>query len=142
MVPDRAAGMLADLGAVRDPDQQGMDSSRGPEENRDIPDLEIDRWVRRLNDKTPNVTLVFDCCHSGSVTRDPFGEECREAVADLRPASELFGGAEVPPLFTRGRGTGAEPRLRSGWLPVGRRAVTVAACRQVEKSWEMKLEDG
>lgn len=117
------------------------DSSRGPEENRDIPDLEIDRWVRRLNDKTPNVTLIFDCCHSGSVTRDPFGEAFREVVADPRPASELFGGAGVPALFAHGRGAAA-PRLRSGWLPEGRRAVTVAACRQAEKSWEMKLEDG
>ena len=26
------------------------DSSRGPEENRDIPDLEIDRWVRRAEE--------------------------------------------------------------------------------------------
>ncbi|MCP4658621.1 MAG: caspase family protein [bacterium] len=50
------------------------DSGRGTKANRDVYDVEIDRWVQRLNAKTPYVTLIFDCCHSGSVTRDPFGE--------------------------------------------------------------------
>ncbi len=57
------------------------DTSRGPEENRDIPDREIARWVERLNAKTPHLTLIFDCCHAGSITRDPFGEAVREVMA-------------------------------------------------------------
>lgn len=117
------------------------DSSRGPEDNRDIPDLEIDRWVRRLNDKTPHVTLIFDCCHSGSITRDPFGDAVREVAQDLRSADEMFAG-EVPVFFARGRGRASGPRIRSAWLPAGRRAVTVAACRADQKSYEMKLEAG
>ena len=67
------------------------DSGRGKEPNRDIIDEEIYRWLRRLNSRTPFVTLIFDCCHSGSVTRDPFGEATREAPADLRSAAEMFG---------------------------------------------------
>ncbi len=104
-------------------------------ENRDIPDLEIDRWVEELNNKTPYVTLIFDCCHSGSVTRVPFGRVL-ETVVDLRPASEMFEGAQVPPLFAGSRSL-EEERMRSGWLPAeGRRVVMIASCRSHELGWE------
>lgn len=52
------------------------DTSRGPQDNRNIPDREIKRWIEPLNDKTPNVALIFDCCHSDSITRS--GEAVRE----------------------------------------------------------------
>jgi hypothetical protein len=115
------------------------DTGRGSAENRDIPDVEIDRWVRRLNDKTPHVTLIFDCCHSGTITRDPFAEGLREIEEDPRPPEEMFAGGRVPAIFAGSRGLADKPRLRSGWLPVGRRAVVVAACRELEQAAEVEL---
>lgn len=106
--------------------------------SRDIFDVDIKEWVEKLNEKTPNVTLIFDCCHSDSMSRDLFGEGVREVAADRRPASEVFGSDRT----SRFAGLTEEPRIRSGWLPVGRHAVVVAACRAVEQSWERKLEDG
>ncbi|MCP4656706.1 MAG: caspase family protein [bacterium] len=117
----------------------GPREGRGPrrsEENRDIPDLEINRWVQELNKKTGHVTLIFDCCHSGSVTRDPDGK-VREAVADHRPASEMFEGGGLPPIFV-GPSDPEGDRIRSGWLSVERRAVMVASCRAPEVSWERR----
>ena len=87
--------------------------------NRDLLDVEIDAWTQRLNAKTPHVTLIFDCCHSGGVSR-MFGDAVREVAADLRPI-------ELPDLPTTG-----PPRGDAGWLRGGRRATVVAACAAEE----------
>jgi Caspase domain len=122
------------------------DSGRGDQPNRDILDEEIDRWVQGVNEKTPHVTLIFDCCHSGSVTRDAFGEATREAPADLRAPAEMFGGGPVPEVFAvqravTGGGEVAETG-RAGWLPGRRRAVVIAACRADELANEHKAFTG
>ncbi len=123
-----------------------FDTGRAPAANRDIPNLVFDRWVQRLNDKTPNVTLIFDCCHSAELGRDPFSRPVRGVEHDPRPITELFGDAQVPAFFSA---TGTEkpepapqPMMRSGWLPLGRRAVVVGACRSDELSWEIRRESG
>jgi hypothetical protein len=120
------------------------DSGRGALPNRDILDEEIDQWVQRVNEKTPFVTLIFDCCHSGSVTRDPFGEATREAPADLRAPAEMFGGGPVPEIFTTTRSieAGREAEGAAGWLPGRRRAVVVAACRADELANEHRALSG
>ncbi len=141
LVPERCCKDVRSLGEVPEKRKRcGPRAGRGEQGsdyNRDIPDLEIDRWVRRLNDKTPYVTLIFDCCHSGSATRDPFGL-IREAVADPRPADQMFEDGQVPAMFAGSRGP-EEKRMRSGWLPlVGRRAVMVASCHRSELSWQRR----
>ncbi len=127
------------------------DSGRGDQPNRDIIDEEIDQWVQGVNEKTPHVTLIFDCCHSGSVTRDPFGEATREAPADLRAPAEMFGGGPVPEIFAVHRsvagsaleaGAEAEDKGKAGWLPGRRRAVVIAACRADELANEHKAFTG
>lgn len=35
----------------------------------DIRDTDIQEWLARLTEKTSHVTLIFDSCHSGSITR-------------------------------------------------------------------------
>jgi hypothetical protein len=116
------------------------DSGRGTLPNLDILDEEIDQWVQRVNEKTPHVTLIFDCCHSGSVTRDPFGEATREAPADLRAPADMFGGGPLPEVFTSPRDS--NQRGTSGWLPGRRRAVVIAACRADEFANEHKAFTG
>ncbi|HEX5758346.1 MAG TPA: caspase family protein [Thermoanaerobaculia bacterium] len=119
------------------------DSGRGSKPNRDLIDEEIDAWVRRINEKTPYLTLLFDCCHSGSVTRDLFGEATREAEADLRAPAEMFAGGPVPEVLAATRSLGeADAAGRAGWLPGRRRAVMVAACRADELANEHRTFDG
>ena len=43
------------------------------------------RWRRRRRSRRS----IVDACHSGTVTRDDFGERARSIDADARPASEL-----------------------------------------------------
>lgn len=116
------------------------DSGRGTQPNLDILDEEIDQWVQRVNEKTPHVTLIFDCCHSGSVTRDTFGEATREAPADLRAAADMFGGGPLPEIFNSPRDS--DQKGTSGWLPGRRRAVVIAACRADELANEHKAFTG
>ncbi|MCA9538441.1 MAG: caspase family protein [Myxococcales bacterium] len=95
-----------------------VDSGRGDAQNRDICDHEIAGFVARLNARTEWVTLLFDCCHSGSLTRDdPVG--VRQAPSDHRP----------PP--------GARSAVpEAAFVPQGRSAVMLAACRADEKAYE------
>ena len=65
--------------------------ARNPAEHgprKDITDNQIHQKLLALTAKTPRVTLVFDSCHSGSVTRDMFAAQVREIPPDLRPAPE------------------------------------------------------
>jgi hypothetical protein len=114
------------------------DSGRAPDENRDITDDELYVRLLALSERTPFVTLLFDCCHSGSVSRDGFGERVRWVPPDRRPASEL-------PPSTRSRdGVPADRDLGpSGWLPLGQRYVLVAGCLDDESSYEHTVvQDG
>jgi hypothetical protein len=43
-------------------------------------DDQIGQWLDRLRDKGANVWIVFDCCHSGSMTRDPSAVERQRVV--------------------------------------------------------------
>lgn len=102
------------------------DSGRGEHPSRDILDREIDVFVRQLNALTPYVTLLFDCCHAGSVTRDAFGTT-RSVEADLRDPTAMG-----HPLTT------AERRAGRPAPPGTRSAVLIAACQAEELANEHK----
>src|SRR5204863_8160945 len=84
-----------------------------------------------LTAKTPRVTLVFDSCHSGSVTRDISAAPVRRIDPDLRPVPA---GLPAPPL-TRAAGP-------SGWFPPGTRYTVLAGCRDAESSHEHDAPEG
>ncbi|NNF58088.1 MAG: hypothetical protein HKN04_07580 [Rhodothermaceae bacterium] len=110
------------------------DSGRDPDPNREITDDQIHAWLQRVTAKTPFVTLIFDCCHSGTISRDAFGAKARSVRPDLRPIDQL------PPspgagATTRSAGT---PEGPSGWLPQNQRYVLLAGCRDDEESKELK----
>jgi hypothetical protein len=111
------------------------DSGRSPHKNRDISDDEIYLWLRDLGQKTGNITLWFDCCNSGSLTRAAFGGASRSVPRDDRPLAELpespIPRSEWDALRESTRSIGA-----SGWAPVGNRYVMIAACRDEQTANE------
>ena len=118
------------------------DSGRGDlGPNRDVLDYEVDWFVQRLNHKTPYVTLLFDCCHSGSVTRDAFGSLTREVEPDTRSIEEAFPDT-LPPLPPRGSGELTDAPGAGGWLPGSRSAVVIAACDAAELANEHQVFEG
>jgi hypothetical protein len=103
--------------------------------NRDITDDEIYLWIRLVAAKTPNITLIFDCCNSGSMSRAVFEGTNRSAPIDDRPIDDL-----PPSPIPREKWTelarASQQKATVGWLPVGDRYVMIAACRDEQKAGE------
>ncbi|GAB1544635.1 hypothetical protein NUACC21_73110 [Scytonema sp. NUACC21] len=114
------------------------DSGRSPYPNRDITDDEIYIRLLRLSEKTPHVTLIFDCCHSGTISRDPFGADERWVEPDLRPVEELPP-SPVAAELAREAKRDVGP---SGWLPLSQSYVLIAACRDEERAYEYTANEG
>jgi hypothetical protein len=116
------------------------DSGRRPHPNRDITDDEIYDWLRQVTETTDNVVLITDACHTGTISRDLFGEPSRWVETDDRPVEELpespFGPEAVEALRGGSRDLGG-----SGWLPLGRRYVVIAGCQDDESSFELDSPD-
>lgn len=99
------------------------DSGRKPSDNRDITSLELRERFVPLSEKTRRLTLVFDCCHSGTLSRDPFSARAR-----FIPPAE-----GSPPR--RHRPVEAGP----AFVPYNRRYTLVAACRRNQNAYEIRL---
>ncbi len=98
------------------------DSGRPPQPNLDITDDEIHAWLKRLMKRTPFVTLIIDCCHSGTILRE---RKVRALPAPAR-SEKVFRDAWV----------GTKSFLREG-----EQCVLFSACRSDEFAKELLKED-
>lgn len=115
------------------------------EEQRDITDDEIHLRLLALGEKTPYTTLIFDCCHSGTISRDAFGGGTRSIPADTRPIHQLPASPipeAVQKAMRENRARGAGAKGRSGWLPLEGRYVLIAGCRDDEIAHEHQPPEG
>lgn len=129
--PSEASGMDSTI--------MPTDSGRHPKPNLDISDKDINAWLERLTRKTRNITLIFDCCHSGTITRDAFGGKVRAVEDDNRSLEEMgIDPANVPkPTKAATREVGP-----SGWLTLSDAYVVMSGCRDDECSYEYTDVDG
>jgi hypothetical protein len=104
-----------------------------PHPNRDISSAELRDWLARMTKKTPNVTLILDCCHSGTISTartwkdgEPRPVRIRQVKADMR------------------RPDPSQKRLRdfNNGPASFVRHVTIAACRDTEFANELAFDDG
>ena len=105
--------------------------ARAPDDpaRKDITDKEINRFLRTLTARTPRVTMVFDSCHSASVTRDLVVPPVRGIDPDIRDPSPQEIELAAEEVATRSPG------------PFALRHTVLAGCRQDEESHEFPPRD-
>ena len=99
-----------------------------PYPNKDITDDELNYYLDKLTEKTPNVTVVFDSCHSGSATRG--SGLARTVEPDKRP----------PPKRERyltGHARGVNEG-KNDLRPENSRYALISGCAAHELSFEMQ----
>ncbi len=118
-----------------------MPSNTGPRPHPhlDITDNTINNWLERLTAITRNVTLIFDSCHSGTVTRGGGGVKIRTGPADDRTPEELEYSTPEPEMMDT---TATAKKGKSGWLPLSDRYTVIAGSRDSETSKEMDVSVG
>lgn len=125
----------------------GMDSTITPADsgcvdpfpNLDIIDDVIHEWLERLARKTRNITLIFDCCHSGTITRDVSSARVRSVPPDYRSLPAM--GVDPTRLPTR-RTSGRTRAGSVGWLQISDAYVVMSGCRDDEYSHEYAFDQG
>lgn len=104
----------------------------------DLADKELAKLIAEVAENDPHITIILDCCHSGSGTKDPMEESKeRRLPADKRKRpldSFIFQLEDLKELSDI-----ADPELHtSGWnIPKGRH-VLLAACRDYERAKEYR----
>lgn len=74
------------------------DSGRGSYPNRDISDQELRSWLAVATRLAHHVSLIFDCCHSGSIVRTSSSAKVRQIPSGTRPCAEPLHAWKVPNL--------------------------------------------
>jgi hypothetical protein len=101
-----------------------------PYPNRDITDDELNALLGRLADKTPNVTFIFDSCHSGTAVRG--AGRSRTTRPDRRvPREPRYGAAAL----SRGVKEGA-----SDLRPVDARYALISATMAGGLAYELHID--
>ncbi|MGF1675322.1 MAG: caspase family protein [Rivularia sp. (in: cyanobacteria)] len=103
----------------------------------DLADKELAKLIAEVAQKNPHITLILDCCHSGSGTRDPFQETAvREFSTDERQRpleSFIFSQEEIENLI-------ASDKQTSGWnLPRGKH-ILFASCQNSQTAKEYRAD--
>ncbi len=110
--------------------------------NRDITDDEIYERLRKLSAKTDAITLIFDSCHSGTISRDAFGELTRYLEPDLRTDSGRPKPSVSPEAIAELKQAFQTPASRdvgpTGFLPMDSSYVLMAGCADKERSFEYR----
>jgi hypothetical protein len=117
----------------------GFDETLVPYDSRtpgvyDIKDWELGQLIEELNQYSENVTIILDCCHSGSGTRkiDETVALTRRCPPDLRPQPKRR------PVALRQAQTRS---VSSANWEVGGKHVLLAGCRDLEESNEYGVRD-
>ncbi|MDJ0772511.1 MAG: caspase family protein [Mastigocoleus sp. MO_167.B18] len=105
----------------------------------DLADKELSKLISEVAQNNPQITIILDCCHSGSGSRDPFQEtNVREFSADERQRSLdtfIFSPEEIQNLKS-------SYQRASGWSLVTGKHILFASCREQEKAKEYNGDDG
>lgn len=104
----------------------------------DLADKELAKLIALVAAKNPHITIIMDCCHSGSGTRDTFGEAVRLAPIDRRkrPLNSFIFSLKEAEQLSVSRSLEENP---TGWnFPIGK-YIFLAACQDSETAKEYNV---
>jgi len=108
-------------------DRRRPSGKGGP--NLDITDDELHERFLKIQERAGHLLLYFDCCHSGTMSRDLAGELARSLEDDDR-----YDGVDRGPQ----NNSRMLPTGPSGWLPLSDGYILIAGCADDELSREYK----
>lgn len=98
-------------------------------EYREIRDEQFNEWLTRLAAKTRYITLIFDACHSATMTRSSGeGSRSRSVPESARP------GQRAAPKSSKK--TAVRKKGPGGWLNLSNNYVVISGCRDMQTSKE------
>lgn len=103
---------------------------------REIREHKINNWLQELAKKTANITLIFDACHSGTITRSSNKTKARTVPLHIR--NQIISQQQ---LVSEERDNLSKPR-RSNWLTLSDNFVVISGCRDTQESQEMDFYEG
>ncbi len=142
----RAATVFPELKGENGRDEGLVPIDIGLEGGRYLRDIEMARLFQNMVDKGLIVSVVFDCCHSGGLTRgqdDGVGVRgSAEVDTTPRSAESLVASHDdlVQHWRTATAGTTRAVSAGSGWLPEPRGYTFLAACRPSETAYEWAFD--
>lgn len=111
------------------PNDDSKPKANGKPDYREIRDDKINAWLQKMASKTSNLTLIFDACHSGTMTRGVKPE------AKARNVPEAIRQQPGPSRITQVSGK-APRRGAGGWLTLNKNYVVISGCRDTQTSKE------
>lgn len=94
-------------------------------------DVEINELIHAVSQRTSDLTIIFDCCHSAGATRDLSGIQAEGRIRSLQPPmSEPL---VVPPPDPAALGRAAGSHMLQSPDP---NYIVIAACQSDEKAYE------
>ncbi|GEM_PF-6591203 len=116
---------------------------------REIREHEINEWLHKIAEKTRYTTLIFDACHSGTITRnvidgDNETRQSRQYKARFIPESArnqvVTLDSEASDIVTRS-GQAVDNKA-TNWLTLSENYVVISGCRDTQKSKETYFYEG
>ncbi len=94
-------------------------------------DVEINALIHAISQRTADLTIIFDCCHSAGATRDLSGIQSEGRIRSLQPPMSEPHIVPPPDTVALGRAAG------SGMLQApDPDYIVIAACQSDEKAYE------
>lgn len=123
------------------PHDDSKPKADGKPDFREIRDDRINQWLQKLAAKTGNITLIFDACHSGTMTRsaDNAGQARSIPESVRRQPAPARGSKSAPAKRPTKR---AARKGAGGWLTLNDNYVVIAGCRDMQTSKERWFSEG
>lgn len=117
---------------------------------REIREDYIQSWLKALAEKTPNTTLIFDACHSGTMTRAfqtstarsvPHCDRQQVIIADNNEENNVDSINLTHQHVSQNSGLQLHSDT-SSWLKLSDSYVVISACRDTQKAKEKLFTEG